>query len=98
MTEVAFDDLIFEIFRAVAVRNGCCGFHYLFAILPCSHVRIIERVDVNGKPSGVLGKMFATRDHSITKTTGVVVAHLSFVVSIIVISQTYPLDRVVLAV
>ena len=54
IAEVAFVDLVFEVFLAIAVGLGCGWLNYLLTVLACPDIRIIERIDVNGEPSGMI--------------------------------------------
>ena len=95
VTEVAFFDLVAVLFATVGIRLGVGRFDDLTAVLTIADIGIVERVDVDGKTTGVIGKFLRTGDGAITETTGVVIAHLSLIVGIILISQTDMLDRVV---
>jgi hypothetical protein len=90
--------LVSEVFPTVAIGSTRGGLHFLPAILTSPHVWVIERVDVYGQAAGMIGEVLAAGDPTEAEATGVVVSHLALVIGIIVISQAYPLDRVVLAV
>ena len=98
MAEVTLDYLILEILMTVAPRCGRLWLYNACAVFLYFHVRIIKRIDIYGESAGMIGQVLATWHAAVTETAGVVVAHLSFIVSIILVGQTYPLDRVVLTV
>ena len=59
IAEVVLVDLVFEVLLAIAIRLGCGRLNDLLTILASPYIRIVKRVDVNGQPSGMVGKMLA---------------------------------------
>ena len=95
VAEVAFIDLVAELLAAVGIGLAVGGFNDPTAILRMADIGIVERIDVDGEAAGVIGERLRTRDGAITEPAGVVVAHLTLSVGIILISQADALDRVV---
>ena len=95
VAEVAFIDLVAELLAAVGIGLAVGGFYDPAAILRMADIGIVERIDVDGEAAGVIGELLRTRDDTITEAAGVVVAHLTLIVGIILISQADALDRVV---
>ena len=54
IAEVAFVDLVLEVLLAVAIRFGCGWLHHLLSVLASPDIRVIERIDINGKSSGMI--------------------------------------------
>ena len=97
VTKVAFHNLIAIVLFPV---NIWLGIRRLNNCLPVTiaDVWVVERVDVDGEASGMIGELLGVWDITIAETTSVVVAHLSFVISVVFVSQTYVLDRVVVSI
>ena len=95
VAEVAFIDLVTELLAAVGIGLAVGGLNDPAAILRMADIGIVERVDVDGEAAGVIGELLRTRDDTITEAAGVIVAHLTLIVGIVLISQADALDRVV---
>ena len=54
IAEVAFVDLVLEVLLAVAIGFGCGWLYHLLSVLASPDIRVIERINVNGKSPGVI--------------------------------------------
>ena len=92
--EIVVVYLVGEVQCALAICTSRSGLDEERAILTNLKVRIIERIDVNGQSAGMLRQVGATRNVTVAKARGVVVAHLRLIISIIDVGQEHPLDGV----
>ena len=96
ITQIASGDFIWEVGFAVTILYGSCWFYYASAVfLAISDVGIVECVDVDSQSTGVFRQIGRARHIAVAEATGIVVAHLSLIVSIVVVGQSHTLDRVV---
>ena len=98
VAEVAGFYLISERARAVGIGLAVGGLYVLGAVLTVAHVGIIAGVDVDGEATGVIGELLRVGHVAVAEAAGVVVAHLSLVVGIVVVGQPDALDGVVVGV
>ena len=89
ITQIILVDLIRE--GSVSVRIHCCTLRrYPFAaVLVIAHIRIIERIDVDGQPQRVLGERRRSFHRAIVKTGGIIIFHGGEIVSAVFVNQKY---------
>ena len=94
--EVALHNLIGEGTGTVGIGNGSGRLYDATAIAPFTDVRVVEGIDVDSHPSGVLGELPGAGDATEAEAGGIVVAHRLFVDSLIIVDETDALDGVTL--
>ena len=93
VAQVVFIDLVGKRFAPVGI-GFTAGGRYLFLAVIIGDVRIKERIDVNCKTQGVLGKLCGAFYRTIIEAGGVVVLHGQQVIGIVFIYQADTLDLV----
>ena len=96
--KVTLHNFIRKGFTAIHIFDGRCWFHNATPVLACPYIGIIERVDINSHAHGMLRKFSRTRYLPIAETGGVIIAHGTLVICLVVIYQTDMLDGVFLTI
>lgn len=87
VAEVVFIDLVGKIQTAVGVNLTSCGRNIgiVRAVFVEDYIRIIERVDINGKAVGVLRETGSAVHDTVVKAGSVIICHGSRVIAIVLI-------------
>lgn len=91
VAEVALLNHINMMLAAVEVGTASGWLHYILAVFQSFVVRVIERVDVDGKSFAMLRYGMGMRDETEVETGGVVGSHRSFVVCIPIVDESHSL-------
>ena len=94
IAEVGLRYSVSERFAAIGVWYGLGWIDYHFAVCVSLDMRVVERVDVNGKSLAMLGEFGASFDLSEVETRRIIGLHRTGIICVIFVYQHHAFDRI----
>lgn len=94
VAEVALRDLVLELLLAVDIGFTRSGLDKDGTVLLPAYTRVVERIDIDGKTTGMIRELGTAFHHPVAVARGVVGTHRSLIIIPILRDRTHALNRI----